>query len=521
MAVYDFKYSNNNSYGHVVELLRRNVSSHGIHLDIGCGYGHIAKEIEKLGLNYIGMDADPISISNMKTRNITAYVHTFGNIEEDKKYLLQIIDDKKISSISVIDMLEHINFGKEFLQMLHEIAKEHQSLLILSIPNIAHNDIIMKLLTGDFDYTETGLLDNTHIRFYTEKSLLEFTNNLGWKQIDAYDIYMEKSDQYFPNDHPLLSNNANLSNYIRKIIKMGNTSSNVNQFIRAYLPFTIPQKNRVLEKKPFLSVITRTQGKRLNELREMLLCLCGQDCQDFEVIVISHKADIEKQISIENIINELPEYLKEKTRLIKIDYGTCATLLNIGFELAKGEYVSALDDDDMVFSNWVQTFKNLSKKRFGSVLRANVVSQIWEIIQTQFNEYPTVGACGALSKIYSVEFNLIEHFFRNSSPFMSLAFPSSIFHSFNIRFDEKLTTTEDWDFLLRMALICGVENSSEVTSIFRRLLNVPNSLTMHDKHEWHQNYIAIQNKLDQEYLLLPPGSIGKLIRFRENMKTKP
>ena len=47
---------------------------------------------------------------------------------------------------------------------------------------------------------------------------------------------------------------------------------------------------------PFLSVVMRTQGKRIEMLREAVLCLWAQTCQDFEVLIMGHNLDGEARI---------------------------------------------------------------------------------------------------------------------------------------------------------------------------------------------------------------------------------
>jgi len=51
--------------------------------------------------------------------------------------------------------------------------------VVISVPNIAHADVKIALLKGAFPYSESGLLDRTHIRFFTKESLLELVER-GW-----------------------------------------------------------------------------------------------------------------------------------------------------------------------------------------------------------------------------------------------------------------------------------------------------------------------------------------------------
>jgi SAM-dependent methyltransferase len=75
------------------------------------------------------------------------------------------------------DILEHLSHPEKVVAKAKNFLKE-DGYIITSIPNIGHNAIIMSLRNGLFKYTETGLLDNTHIHFFTRESIFElFTNN--------------------------------------------------------------------------------------------------------------------------------------------------------------------------------------------------------------------------------------------------------------------------------------------------------------------------------------------------------
>jgi len=79
------------------------------------------------------------------------------------------------------------------------------------------------------------------------------------------------------------------------------------------------------------------------------------------------------------------------------------------------------------------------------------------------------------------------------------------------KIQEELTTTEDWDYLLRTVLVTGVADSPQITSIYRRWSNSESSETVHPRHEWQTNHYRILEKIDRSPLLLPPGS-SRVIR---------
>lgn len=104
----------------------------------------------------------------------------YGNIENWywKK------NDKCFDYIIFADVLEHLSNPKEVLRQCCQVLKENGNILI-SIPNVAHNSILIDLYNEQFNYDKTGLLDQTHIHFFTHKSFMKMLDDL---ELYAYQI---------------------------------------------------------------------------------------------------------------------------------------------------------------------------------------------------------------------------------------------------------------------------------------------------------------------------------------------
>lgn len=76
------------------------------------------------------------------------------------------------------DVLEHLSAPEKVLASAATLLKD-DGLILVSIPNVAHNDIILKLLHNRWDYTSTGLLDDTHIHFWGAENLKELAQKAG------------------------------------------------------------------------------------------------------------------------------------------------------------------------------------------------------------------------------------------------------------------------------------------------------------------------------------------------------
>ncbi|WCK16162.1 methyltransferase domain-containing protein [Agrobacterium tumefaciens] len=522
---YDNRFEWDNVYGHAVKLLiRKRAVGHGaeqdgVHLDLGCGYGRIAEQvISNLRMEYVGIDGAPEGVASLKGRGFEAHELLFETYEQTLSRIDEILAGRKIASLSMLDTLEHLTNGDLVLQIIRELIGRDNAPAVLSVPNVAHSDIGFKLASGSWSYTREGLLDHTHVRLFSEASLKRTFEAAGLHVVDQYDVRIAKSDQDFPLTHPALASGTTLNAFLTHLRNGVDDTASINQFVRTVAAGPKVRDRAYLSEeekggaRPFLSVVTRTQGKRLHCLVEMLTALSAQSDRDFEVVVIGHKVPHDRQLKIERALDDCPEWLRNRIRFIKVDEGNRTRPLNIGFEEARGDYIAILDDDDIPMAHWVSTFRELSVKKPGAVLRTIAARQ--EIETVTVNGSDGIRATGALVP-YASEFDLIQHLVANQTPPVALAFPRGVFHDLNMRFDETLTTTEDWDYLLRTALVVGVSWCDQVTSVYHWWkLSEESSRTDHDQAEWNANHQIINRKMDTLPILLPAGSARYLRELR-------
>lgn len=259
----------------------------------------------------------------------------------------------------------------------------------------------------------------------------------------------------------------------------------------------------------FLTVLTRTQGLRPYLLKEVMLCLMAQDCDDFEWIIAVHRADDDKRNSMIEMVNHSPYSFNSRVRILDIQDGNRTRPLNVGFEEARGRYVSVLDDDDIVLAHWVSEFKSMAESNSGKVLRTMPLWQDYTVQKGPTSKEHT--SCSVEAPRRGTDkYDFWKHFYLNESPIHSLAFPSAAFQEFGINFNEELNATEDWDFLLRTVSVCGIYSSAVPTSIYRKFRNLDNSNTEHNTAEWMKCYDIIQNNLNNKHFIIPPGNILNL-----------
>jgi SAM-dependent methyltransferase len=78
------------------------------------------------------------------------------------------------------DVLEHLRAPDRLLRKLPQVLRPF-GCLVVSLPNVAHASVRLALLSGDFTYSDEGLLDRTHLRFFTLRSIVALFREAGYE----------------------------------------------------------------------------------------------------------------------------------------------------------------------------------------------------------------------------------------------------------------------------------------------------------------------------------------------------
>ncbi|QWZ07220.1 methyltransferase domain-containing protein [Nocardioides panacis] len=515
----DHKYDNevqaDNKFGHTLELLARHMpedAAGGVHLDIACGFGHIAEPlVDAHGVHYVGIDVDEAGLADLRARGLEGHAADLST-DDATDALLKILDGRRLVSVTFLDGLEHLTDGSHALAAVGQLVSQERAVAVFSVPNVTHVDVAIKNLLGQWTYTEAGLLDATHYQLWSAGSLEAALRRAGLQKVDTYDVELARSDQHFPTDHVGLSESTTIGEWVRSVRRRADPHAITNQFVWAVT--SVPPRSDSTDVRQvsdtFLSVIMRTQGRRPQELREALLCLAGQSNEDFEVVLVAHKTSLEEQKTVEQVIADQPPGLRSRIRLLLLDHGRRSSPLNLALAEARGRYVGIFDDDDIVMGHWVESFAAAERQTPGRILRGVTLRQ--DVAVAHVRALPGVRAVSSPDSIYTQDFSLTEHLAANQSPPIGWVFPRSLYLDFGIKFEESMTTTEDWEFLLRAAEIAGVADIPRVLAIYHIWRDRESSRTLHPQDEWLQNQQEIERRIDSQPFLLPAGETRKLRR---------
>jgi 2-polyprenyl-3-methyl-5-hydroxy-6-metoxy-1,4-benzoquinol methylase len=167
--------SENNSHSFALSMVGYNKRV----LEVGCSTGFMTKTLVERGCDVVGIELDRDAAAKAETWAERVVV---GNLDERGVW-----DDVKDESFDVVvmgDVLEHLR--DPLASLRHAVRKLKPSgFVVTSLPNIAHGDVRIALMNGRFRYGETGLLDRTHLHFFTLETIRRMMSEAGLLVVDT------------------------------------------------------------------------------------------------------------------------------------------------------------------------------------------------------------------------------------------------------------------------------------------------------------------------------------------------
>lgn len=144
-------------------------------LDLGCGRARLGGEIEKLGYRVTGIDHSPTACDAARTR--------ISEVIEldllDRERITAALGERRFDWLLGADILEHFPDPAELLRFYRRFVRPAGH-LIVSLPNVAVWDNRLRVLFGRFNYRETGVMDRSHLRFFTFRTAKELVAETGF-----------------------------------------------------------------------------------------------------------------------------------------------------------------------------------------------------------------------------------------------------------------------------------------------------------------------------------------------------
>lgn len=170
---YPIKKSTYSSYHMLLEA----VGSGQKILDVGCGKGFLAEKVAQQGNQVSGADYLPPS-EVMPVLERYAQANLFDGLAGVHEKL----DGAKFDKVVFLDVLEHLPFPEKLLKEAVAML-EPGGQIVVSVPNVVNIRVRLAMLFGAFTYTDRGILDRTHLRFFTRKSIRQLVEDCGYRVV--------------------------------------------------------------------------------------------------------------------------------------------------------------------------------------------------------------------------------------------------------------------------------------------------------------------------------------------------
>ena len=320
-------------------------------LDVGCAAGALGQALKaRQDCEVTGVETVPDAAE--AARAVLDRVH-LGDIALVASSLPQSYFD----CIVLADVLEHLVDPARVLAALRPLLAPGGQ-FILSIPNVRHWSVVRALLEGRWDYAEAGLLDRTHLRFFTRATIEELLRDVGLEPVLAGTTTL--GGDGVPPAVVSALRAAGLD--VRTLAD----ESRTYQFLYTARPLVLERR------QPLTSVVVLTH----NQLDQTRLCLDSIERHTPEL----HELILVDNGSTDGTLGYLRRYAATHPRVRVIANATnrgFAAGNNQGLAVARGDYVLLLNNDTIVTEGWLSRMLAV------------------------FDRYPEVGIVGPMSNYVS------------------------------------------------------------------------------------------------------------------------
>ena len=164
-------------------------------LDLGCGSGAVGRYLARRD----GAAAGPIDGLTLNQEEAARAAPTYRRVEVanlDSCDLTGLFTPGSYDIIVCADVLEHTRYPGQVLAACARLLADNGRVLI-SIPNASYCGLVAELMAGEFLYRPEGLLDETHLRFFTRRALMRFLAEGGWVMEEVDTIKRALPDSEF------------------------------------------------------------------------------------------------------------------------------------------------------------------------------------------------------------------------------------------------------------------------------------------------------------------------------------
>jgi 2-polyprenyl-3-methyl-5-hydroxy-6-metoxy-1,4-benzoquinol methylase len=271
-------------------------------LELGPATGRVTRVLSERECRVVAVERDGSMVPNLERYCSRVIV---GDVEQLS--LKEVFGDERFDVILAGDFLEHLARPLELLQDLRRYLSE-EGYVVASIPNIAHGSVRLSLLQGKFEYTDVGILDRTHLRFFTLESILRLFADAGFAIVDVQRVRQDPFKEPY-SDCPQLDK-PELSPELKRLIENDPDAATVQFVVKAF-----PLDSSAAQLRVLLTLEAQIQEKEKTVLNlEKILMDLRNELQERDHAVSDLKDQIRR---IESCRQQADGALRERESAIQ------------------------------------------------------------------------------------------------------------------------------------------------------------------------------------------------------------
>jgi 2-polyprenyl-3-methyl-5-hydroxy-6-metoxy-1,4-benzoquinol methylase len=166
--------ADNNAHSFALALIGHNKRV----LELGPAAGHVTRVLVERGCDVVAIENDAEAAAELD-----GVAECLVGDLNDASIITKAAEEAGFDVVVAGDVLEHLTDPLATLRACRGVLVPG-GYVVISLPNVAHADIALSLLDGRFTYNDTGLLDRTHLRFFTRDSIGELLDHAGFDLLD-------------------------------------------------------------------------------------------------------------------------------------------------------------------------------------------------------------------------------------------------------------------------------------------------------------------------------------------------
>jgi SAM-dependent methyltransferase len=149
-------------------------------LDVGCGAGGGFANLRQRGMRVVGVDHDPVVVQEASELLDDAVVLDVNSGEWPVAFT------GAFDVVAFADCLEHLRDPWSVLRLVRQLLTPG-GVVIVSVPNVRQVRVLTKLALGQWTYVDgPGIMSNSHLRFFTERTLRDLFQIAGYRDVTCY-----------------------------------------------------------------------------------------------------------------------------------------------------------------------------------------------------------------------------------------------------------------------------------------------------------------------------------------------